>query len=102
MIAQNCQLTFFDHDVQTLERVGAVADDVTQANDLVDIQITNPPHHCGEGFKVAMDVADDCPLHRIGAFVEITVFIVGLVLGEQITSFSSTDVGLRKFDCGLT
>ena len=64
VVAQEADAQFLDHQVEALARVGPVADDVAQAEDFVDALAGDVGKHCLECFQVAVDVADDRPLHR--------------------------------------
>ena len=50
-----------DHQVEALARIGAVADNVAQAEDLVDALAADVGKHRLESLQVAVDVADDGP-----------------------------------------
>ena len=57
------------HQVDALARIGAIADDVPQAVDLLDPLTTDVGQHRLEGFEVAMDVADQGTLHESRPYV---------------------------------
>ena len=63
VIAQNRQLAIFDDRVEALDWVGAITNDISEAENLVNFKVSNGFHDRRECFKVSMDVADDCPLH---------------------------------------
>ncbi len=64
VITQEANFAFFDHQVETFARIGAISDDVTHAIDFVDVLVGNVRKHLLERFEIAMNVADNCASHR--------------------------------------
>ena len=63
MVAEQAGLGLFDHQVKTFARVGAVADDVAETENFVDLLVRNVRKHRLKCFEIAVDVADDCAFH---------------------------------------
>jgi len=64
VIAQQTNLAVLNDVVQALTRVRAIADNIPQTKDLVDVLLGDMFLHRLERFEIAVDVADDRALHR--------------------------------------
>ena len=61
VVAQQAELAVLDNEVQALAGVRPVADDVAEADDLVDALIANVGEHRLERLEIPVNVADNCP-----------------------------------------
>jgi len=64
VIAKQANLRFFDDQIEAFTRIGAIANDVAEAEDFVDFLIGDMRKHRLECFQVAMNVADYRAFHR--------------------------------------
>lgn len=64
VIAQQANLAMFNNMVQTLTRVRSVTDNIPQAEHFVDALQCDMLLHRLERLEIAVDVADNCALHR--------------------------------------
>ena len=63
MVSQNRFGSSLDDKIQAFARIGTVADDITQANNLGNLLVIDVFQHGLEGFKIAVNVTDDGALH---------------------------------------
>lgn len=64
MVAEDGQGGLADHQFEALVRVGAIADDIPKADDIIDTLSRNILKHGLEGFQIAVDVADQSLPHE--------------------------------------
>jgi hypothetical protein len=58
VIAQQAHAATLDHFVEAFARAGAIADDVSQTEDIVNFLFGDVRKHALQSFKVAVDVTD--------------------------------------------
>jgi hypothetical protein len=63
VVSQNGQLALLHHQIKAFTRIGAVTDDIAQANDLIDFLGRNIDQDRIQRFEVAVNIADECLSH---------------------------------------
>jgi hypothetical protein len=61
VVAQQAHARFLDHEIKALAGVGAVADNIAQAEDFLDALSADIVEHGLERFQVAVNIADNSP-----------------------------------------
>ncbi len=80
------------HQIDALARVRTIADNIAQAIHFRDALLTNISAPL-EGFEVAMDVADQCTLHKAAHFTPRGTGSSAYAGGEAVASFKARTLG---------
>ena len=70
MVAKQAHARFVDHQIETFTWIRSIANDVAEAENLVDALRPNIGKNRLEGFQVAMNIANDGPFQFTARFGE--------------------------------